>query len=242
MLSAPISECATTARAPTVSMLRGNRSTGTRRRTRPLWSPTATSRASASAVTSTSGSSRDASASARGARASDAAATRKLRRSTPPLRGRHPTASGYPRPVSTDGTATHLAADDLPPLVVRAVEAARVAGFANSCRPAFGRLLWLLANGIGEGRIGETGTGCGVGLAWMATAAAPGARLISVEQDGDRAAIAEELFADDARVTTLAGGWQALEEHVPFDLLFLDGGGQGKRGTAPIDPAEWLNP
>jgi predicted O-methyltransferase YrrM len=144
--------------------------------------------------------------------------------------------------MSLDGTATHLAADGLPPLVARALASARDAGFANSCRPAFGRLLSILANGTGDGKIGETGTGCGVGLAWMAGAASPGARLVSVEQDEARAAIAARLFADDPRVTTLAGDWGRLGAHVPFDLLFLDGGGQGKRGTAPIDPAEWLRP
>ena len=52
------------------------------------------------------------------------------------------------------------------PLVERAVDLARRLGFANSCRPEHGRLLRALA--AGAGTIGETGTGCGAGLAWLA--------------------------------------------------------------------------
>jgi predicted O-methyltransferase YrrM len=54
---------------------------------------------------------------------------------------------------------------------------------AASCLPQHGRLLQLLAGGIGVGTIGETGTGYGVGLAWMASAAHPDARLFSIERD-----------------------------------------------------------
>lgn len=54
-------------------------------------------------------------------------------------------------------------------------------GFEESCLPAQGRLLALLAAGVGDGTIGETGTGCGVGLARMAQAAHPAARLTSIE-------------------------------------------------------------
>ncbi len=50
----------------------------------------------------------------------------------------------------------------LPRLVRRALAAARRHGFAHACRPEQGRLLHALAGGWE--RIGETGTGCGVGL------------------------------------------------------------------------------
>jgi predicted O-methyltransferase YrrM len=144
--------------------------------------------------------------------------------------------------MSVDGTAEHLRAHDLPPRVARAVASARDAGFENSCRPAHGRLLSVLAGGIGAGRIGETGTGCGVGLAWLASTASPAAVLTSIEADPDRAALARELFADDPRTTVLAGDWRALLPHGPFDLLVLDGCGHGKRGDEAIDPAAWLRP
>ena len=49
-------------------------------------------------------------------------------------------------------------------------------GFESSCLPSHGRLLQVLAGGVGEGVIGETGTGAGVGLAWMASGARRGVR------------------------------------------------------------------
>ncbi len=36
------------------------------------------------------------------------------------------------------------------------------------------------------------------------------------------------------------GDWTALRPAAPFDLLVLDGGGQGKKGDEPIEPGEWL--
>jgi predicted O-methyltransferase YrrM len=68
--------------------------------------------------------------------------------------------------VSAHGTVSCDGLTDLPPLVERAVDLARREGFAHSCRPEHGRLLYALA--AGAGTIGETGTGCGVGLAWLA--------------------------------------------------------------------------
>ena len=78
--------------------------------------------------------------------------------------------------MSIDGTAAYDRLTGLPPLVGRAVEVARQAGFGPSCRPEQGRLLYALA--AGAEMIGETGTGCGVGLAWLASGALPGARLL----------------------------------------------------------------
>ncbi|HEX4723416.1 MAG TPA: class I SAM-dependent methyltransferase [Pseudonocardiaceae bacterium] len=142
--------------------------------------------------------------------------------------------------MSIGGTAAYQDISDLPHLVATAVELAAEAGFEFSCRPAQGRLLRLLAAGVTGGVIGETGTGCGVGLAWLASAAGRDVRLVSVERDADRHAVARELFADDHRVTLVHGGWQALADHGPFDLLVLDGGGQGKGAEPPLDPTGWL--
>ena len=65
--------------------------------------------------------------------------------------------------MSPHGTAAYDGLSDLPPMVERAVGLARRPGFANSCRPEHGRLLHALV--AGAAAIGETGTGCGVGLA-----------------------------------------------------------------------------
>lgn len=143
------------------------------------------------------------------------------------------------------GTAAYeayAAEHELPPLVRAALASARESGFAYSCLPEHGELLRVLARGAGAGVIGETGTGSGVGLAWLASAAHPDARLISVERDPERAARAAELFRDTPQVRILQGDWRELHAHAPFDLLSLDGGGQGKGSDPAIEPAEWLRP
>lgn len=144
--------------------------------------------------------------------------------------------------MTVRGTAAYDQAGELPPLVAAAVAAARRAGFDNSCLPEHGELLRTLARGAGAGTIGETGTGCGVGLAWLASGAHPGARLVSVEHDPVAAGVAAQVFAGDPRVEVLVADWRALVRHGPFDLLVLDGGGQGKQGTEPIDVELWLRP
>jgi predicted O-methyltransferase YrrM len=144
--------------------------------------------------------------------------------------------------VTVSGTAAYDQCADLPPLVAAAVEAARRVGFGYSCLPEQGRLLRGLAGGVGAGVIAETGTGCGVGLAWLACGAYPGARLVSVERDPARAGVAASVFADDCRVEVRTGDWRDLADAAPFDLLVLDGGGQGKGDEPPLDPGDWLRP
>jgi predicted O-methyltransferase YrrM len=140
--------------------------------------------------------------------------------------------------MAVDGTFRYRTEDDLPPLVAAAAAAAERAGFACSCLPEQGRLLRVLAGGVGAGRIGETGTGYGVGLAWMASGAGPDASLFSV----DRSTAVQGIFAGDDRVRVLQGDWRDLRGEAPFDLLVLDGGGQGKGDEPPLNPAEWLRP
>jgi predicted O-methyltransferase YrrM len=142
--------------------------------------------------------------------------------------------------MAIDGTASYAGEPDLPPLVRRAVDVARRAGFANSCRPEHGRLLHALARGADA--IGETGTGCGVGLAWLVSGARAGTRFVSVDQDADRVAQAREVFADVPGVEIRLGDWTAVEEAAPYDLLVLDGGGQGKGGGSPAAPDVLLRP
>jgi predicted O-methyltransferase YrrM len=136
--------------------------------------------------------------------------------------------------MSPQGTATYDGLTDLPPLVERALGLARRLGFANSCRPEHGRLLHALA--AGATRIGETGTGCGVGLAWLASGARPGTRLVSVEIDAERAGLVADLFAGLPQVVIIPGDWREICPAGPFDLLVLDGGG------VPADPEELLKP
>jgi predicted O-methyltransferase YrrM len=144
--------------------------------------------------------------------------------------------------MTIGGTSTFETYADLPPHVAAAMASARHAGFTASCLPQHGRLLQLLAGGIGAGTIGETGTGYGVGLAWMASAAHPDARLCSIERDRHRAQQAQTVFADDPRVHIRCGDWRELVREAPFDMLVLDGGGQGKAEEPPLEPGGWLRP
>lgn len=150
--------------------------------------------------------------------------------------------------MSISGTAAYEALEPgrLPPLVGAAVALARDSEFGKSCLPEHGELLRVLARAVPEdGMIGETGTGCGVGLAWLAQGARPGTRLVSVERDAQRARNAARVFADRPNVSVLTSDWRGLCAYGPFDLLVLDGGGQGKGGAQeaePLDPARWLRP
>lgn len=142
--------------------------------------------------------------------------------------------------MTEKGTLAYDGIDDLPPLVRAAVDLARAAGFPYCCLPEQGALLRMLAGGVGRGTIGETGTGYGAGLAWLATGAQPETRIVSIERDPDRAEAARGLFGNQSTVDVRTGHWSELAAFGPYDLLVLDGGGQGKGAEPPLDPAAWL--
>ena len=76
----------------------------------------------------------------------------------------------------------------------------------------------------GRIRVAETGTGAGVGAAWIVSALDPAVPFFTAEQDERLAAAAAELFRADDNVHVLRGDWHdVLPEHAPFDLLFHDG-------------------
>ena len=96
-----------------------------------------------------------------------------------------------------------------PPLVERAESL----GFERSCEPEVGWLLHVLAAQRGRGRVGEIGTGAGVGTAWLASALRPGAPLYTVQLGlQGRAGLFDVLHGDR----------RELEAEAPFDLLFVD--------------------
>ncbi len=147
--------------------------------------------------------------------------------------------------MSLRGTQHYGNCLDSVPLRVRsAVEGARRLDFPFCVRPEIGRLLAVLAGGLPAGaRAGETGTGTGAGLAWMVDAARDDVTFVSIEQDGDRVAVARTVFADRANVEILHGDSATIVEQGPFDLLVLDGGpGSGKGDDVPVDPTSCLVP
>lgn len=118
-----------------------------------------------------------------------------------------------------------------------AIAAARTAGFpvssadpghdrGSASLPGTGRFLAVLAAGCRD-RIAElgTGTGTGIGAAWMASAMPAGCTLITAEIDPARAAIAAQALAADPRIRVLPGDWaDLLPPLAPFDLIFADAG------------------
>ncbi len=116
---------------------------------------------------------------------------------------------------------------ELPPLVGRALALERSLGFEHSSIAEVGRLLHALAAQRGRVRVGEIGTGAGVGAAWLVSALPPHVPFVTVELDAELATAAAGLFADDENVTVLSGDWhELLPGEAPFDLLFYDGGGK----------------
>src|SRR6266481_1925056 len=117
-------------------------------------------------------------------------------------------------------TALYSGRRDLPPLVTQAIALANRLGFISSCTREQGELLRVLARGRAGGVIGEPGTGCEAGLAWMASAVGQETRLFSVEIDATRAAVCQALFAALPNVRVLHGDWR---------MISWSCGGGGKR-------------
>lgn len=114
----------------------------------------------------------------------------------------------------------------VPDLVRRAEQSAAALGFALGCRREVGTLLRTLVASKPGGVMAESGTGTGIGSAWMHAGLSPDARLVTVERDADLATAAQQLLADDPRVHVLHDDWTALRDHAPFDVFFCDGGGK----------------
>jgi predicted O-methyltransferase YrrM len=112
---------------------------------------------------------------------------------------------------------------ETPPLVLRALSLAEELGLEASCTPEQGAFLHLLAARRGILRAGETGTGAGVGAAWIVSALPPQTPFFSAGAEPEIAARVRQLFADDPNVTVATGAWRGvLPPEAPFDLLFVD--------------------
>jgi predicted O-methyltransferase YrrM len=110
---------------------------------------------------------------------------------------------------------------DVPPIVARAFDVSRRAGYVSFCRNETGRLLAALA-ATRQGTLAEFGTGCGVGTAWLRSGVRPGATILTAELDERLAVAAQEIFEDDPQVSVLAADWSTLRNKGPYSLLFLD--------------------
>jgi predicted O-methyltransferase YrrM len=116
----------------------------------------------------------------------------------------------------------------LPPLVTAAHQRAADAGFTLACEPGVGRLLAALAAGVPpRGRILETGTGVGVGTAWLVHGLADRAdvEVISVEIDPATAALAQRGTWPHCVSLRVGNILDVLAGLGSFDLIFADSQG-----------------
>ncbi len=136
--------------------------------------------------------------------------------------------------MSLNGTAEYRSWPVVvPELVGRAVRAAEELGFELCVHPATGQLLGVLAGGVAPGGlIGETGTGTGAGLAWMATNADPEVALVSVELDAERAEAAKRVFVHTPNVTVIHGDAVISSTGVHSICSFMTAGGEPARPEA----------
>jgi predicted O-methyltransferase YrrM len=122
---------------------------------------------------------------------------------------------------------------ELPPIVSRAFDVSRKAGYVSFCRNETGRLLATLAATRG-GTLAEFGTGCGVGTAWLRSGVRNGARILTAELDPKLATAAQEIFLDDPQVEVLAADWSTLRDKGPYSLLFLDASSPDDSGVDSV--------
>jgi predicted O-methyltransferase YrrM len=118
------------------------------------------------------------------------------------------------------------------PALAAALEASAAAGLpAIQVSPLQGRLLHLLARGIGARRILEIGTLGGYSTIWLARALPAGGQLVTLELEPKHAAVARtnlERAGVADRVEIRLGpaveslGHLTAEKSAPFDLVFID--------------------
>jgi len=111
-----------------------------------------------------------------------------------------------------------------------ATEAGIAAGLPQiSVTPSQGKLLYLLARLQGARTILEIGTLVGYSTIWLARAAGPNGRVISLEAEPAHASVARDNLARaglerivDIRVGKALDTLKGVEPAAPFDLVFID--------------------
>ena len=97
---------------------------------------------------------------------------------------------------------------ELPPLVSAALSLSGRRGFVSSTRNETGRLLATLAASR-TGLLGELGTGCGVGSAWLRSGAGESTRIVTAESDPQLAQAVEQAIAFDMQP---GNSWDAAKD------------------------------
>lgn len=98
-------------------------------------------------------------------------------------------------------------------------------GFKMPSDLYIGSLLKTLITSRPKGNLLELGTGIGLSLSWMVDGMDRESVLVTVDNDPDLIAIAEEYFGDDRRIHIIcqdASHWINTYSGAKFDLIFAD--------------------
>lgn len=106
--------------------------------------------------------------------------------------------------------------------------------FPYSCTDEVGALLRTLSATVLNGRIGEIGTGYGVGSSWILDALHPTSTFFSIDNDLQKVKFSAELLSSHPNAYFLHGDWKQLLQHGPFQLLFADGGKAKEHGGGEL--------
>ncbi|MEH2411508.1 O-methyltransferase [Nostoc sp.] len=124
---------------------------------------------------------------------------------------------------------------EMAPVVQQAESLAAQLEFTQSSLPEVGRLLHVLTSHITQGQIGEIGSGCGVGAAWIVSALRPDSTFITIESDRQLAKLVQQLFADKFNVRALLGDWRDLLTYAPFVFVICRWRKGKTQGTSNIN-------
>lgn len=113
-------------------------------------------------------------------------------------------------------------AKEVPKFVDDALDLAVRLEFDYNCLKPVGQLLQVLVASAGAGSIGEIGTGCGVGAAWMLSTLRGDQAFISIDSDVMKAHEVTTLMGHVERTHFIEGDWHEILNHAPFQLLFVD--------------------
>jgi len=98
-------------------------------------------------------------------------------------------------------------------------------GFSMPSDLYVGSLLKTLVSSRPKGSFLELGTGIGLSLSWIVDGMDKDSNVITVDNDPELSAIAQEYFGDDPRVQILcqdASEWIKNNTGAKFDLIFAD--------------------
>jgi predicted O-methyltransferase YrrM len=105
----------------------------------------------------------------------------------------------------------------------------------SCCIDEVGHLLMTLAASVGNGKLGEIGTGAGVGASWIVSGLNPDSAFYTVELDSKLVKSVATLFQPYKNVKVINQDWRLdFRDHGPYDLVFADGGGIGS-----AEPEKW---